>query len=103
MPVSNRFFTTVADYLNTERPAGVDTDRVFVTLKGPTRGEPLSVKGMEQVMRDARQHMLSDSRQWEGRRSRSPGEGTKDRCSVPPGLASCAETSEMVGSGRLQM
>ena len=54
VPVSNRFFTTLADYLNTERPAGADTDRVFTVLKGPTRGEPLSTKGMEQVMRDAR-------------------------------------------------
>lgn len=54
VPVSNRFFTTLADYLNTERPAGAGTDRVFTVLKGPTRGEPLSVKGMEQVMQDAR-------------------------------------------------
>lgn len=54
VPVSNRFFATLADYLNVERPAGITTDRVFVTLKGPTRGEPLSTKGMEQVMRDAR-------------------------------------------------
>ena len=36
VPVSNRFFTTLADYLNYERPEeGVTTDRVFVTLKGP--------------------------------------------------------------------
>jgi site-specific recombinase XerD len=54
VPVSIRFFATLADYLNYERPAGVTTDRVFVVLKGPTRGEPLSTKGMEQVMRDAR-------------------------------------------------
>lgn len=40
VPVSNRFFTTLADYLNCERPAGAGTDRVFVVSKGPTRGEP---------------------------------------------------------------
>jgi len=55
VPCSNRFFTTVADYLHAERPReAVFTDRVFVVLKGPNRGQPLSVKGLEQVMGDAR-------------------------------------------------
>jgi site-specific recombinase XerD len=35
VPVSTTFFTTVAGYLDTERPAGCGTDRVFVVLKGP--------------------------------------------------------------------
>jgi len=30
------FFATLADYLNSERPADATTDRVFVALKGPT-------------------------------------------------------------------
>lgn len=37
VPVSNRFVTSLADYLNHERPTGADTDRVFTVLKGPTR------------------------------------------------------------------
>jgi integrase/recombinase XerD len=38
IPISNTFFVAVGDYLRHERPRDVDTDRVFVTLKGPTRG-----------------------------------------------------------------
>jgi integrase/recombinase XerD len=54
VPVSTRFFTAVADYLNTERPAGSDTERVFVVLKGPRRGQPLSAKGLDEVLLAAR-------------------------------------------------
>ena len=54
MPVSSRFFTAVVAYLNTERPAGADTDRVFVVLKGPNRGKPLSAKGLDEVLTGAR-------------------------------------------------
>ena len=35
VPVSSRFFTAVAAYLDAERPADAGTDRVFVVLKGP--------------------------------------------------------------------
>ena len=35
VPVSPSFFATVAAYMDTERPAGLATDRVFVVLKGP--------------------------------------------------------------------
>ena len=36
VPVSpSSFFATVAAYMNTERPSGAATDRVFVVLKGP--------------------------------------------------------------------
>lgn len=38
VPVSQRFFTTLGDYLEHERPAG-KTTRVFVSLKGERRGE----------------------------------------------------------------
>src|SRR5215218_6628135 len=50
VPVSARFFAAVAAYLDTERPAGADTDRVFVVLKGPNRGQPLSAKGVDEVL-----------------------------------------------------
>lgn len=52
-PISNRFFETLAVYLNEERPES-STDRVFVVLKGPHRGQPLSATGLDQVMRGAR-------------------------------------------------
>jgi integrase/recombinase XerD len=54
VPISTTFFATVADYLNTERPADATTDRVFVALKGPTRGGPLSASGLDEVMVGAR-------------------------------------------------
>jgi integrase/recombinase XerD len=54
IPVSGRFFTAVADYLNTERPARIGTDRLFVALKGPRRGQPLSAKGMDEILTAAR-------------------------------------------------
>ena len=43
IPVSGRFFAAVAAYLDAERPPG--SDRVFVVLKGPHRGQPLTAKG----------------------------------------------------------
>ncbi len=54
VPVSSRFFAAVATYLESERPAGADTDRVFVVLKGPNRGRPLSAKGLDEVLGGAR-------------------------------------------------
>jgi site-specific recombinase XerD len=54
VPVSPRFFTTVAAYFDTERPPGADTDHVFVVLKGPNRGRPLSVRGLDEVLAGAR-------------------------------------------------
>jgi hypothetical protein len=54
IPVSGRFFAAVAAYLDTERPPGAGTDRVFVVLKGPRRGQPLSAKGMDVVLAAAR-------------------------------------------------
>ena len=53
VPVSGRFFAAVAAYLDTERPPG--SDRVFVVLKGPRRGQPLSARGMEEILSAARQ------------------------------------------------
>jgi len=54
IPVSGRFFAAVAAYLDAERPPGAATDRVFVVLKGPRRGQPLSAKGVEVVLAGAR-------------------------------------------------
>jgi integrase/recombinase XerD len=54
VPISPTFFSVVADYLNAERPGDAETDRVFVALKGPRRGWPLSVDGLDEVFSAAR-------------------------------------------------
>jgi integrase/recombinase XerD len=54
IPVSGRFFAVVAAYLDAERPPGAATGRVFMVLKGPRRGQPLSAKGVEVVLAAAR-------------------------------------------------
>jgi len=54
VPLSPSFFTTVAAYMNTERPPGAATDRVFVVLKGPNRGRPLSADGLDEIISGAR-------------------------------------------------
>jgi integrase/recombinase XerD len=54
IPVSGRFFAAVAAYLEGERPPGIGSDRVFVVLKGPRRGQPLSVRGMDEILAAAR-------------------------------------------------
>ncbi len=53
VPMSGRFFAAVGAYLDTERPRA-RTDRVFLVLKGPRRGQPLSAKGMDEVLAGAR-------------------------------------------------
>ncbi len=55
IPVSARFFTEVSAYLDAERPAGAGTDRVFVVLKGPRRGRPLSADGLDEILGGARE------------------------------------------------
>ncbi len=54
VPVSPSFFVTVASYMNTERPANAPTDRLFVVLKGPRRGQPLSIEGLDEIISAAR-------------------------------------------------
>jgi integrase len=54
VPVSPSFFATVAAYMNTERPANASTDRLFVALKGPRRGRPLSIDGLDEIISAAR-------------------------------------------------
>lgn len=55
VPISPTFFSTVADYMDTERPVASPTDRLFVVLKGPNRGRPLSVDGLDEVFSAARE------------------------------------------------
>jgi site-specific recombinase XerD len=54
IPMSAQFFTTVASYLDNERPLDAPTDRVFVVLKQPRRGGPLSVDGLDEILQGAR-------------------------------------------------
>jgi integrase/recombinase XerD len=55
IPVSGRFFASVASYLDIERPADAGTDHVFVVLKGGLRrGRPLSAAGLDQILDSAR-------------------------------------------------
>lgn len=54
VPLSTRFFTTVAAYLEIERPRPSSTDRVFVVLKGQRRGQPLSAPGLDEIVTGAR-------------------------------------------------
>ncbi len=51
VPVSGCFFRSVAAYLSSERPAEAITDRLFVVLKGPRRGRPLSDDGLDEILR----------------------------------------------------
>jgi site-specific recombinase XerD len=52
--ISARFFGSVSLYMQTERPENVSTDRLFVVLKGPRRGQPLSEDGLEEIIRAAK-------------------------------------------------
>jgi site-specific recombinase XerD len=54
VPLSPRFFLSVAAYLETERPRPSSTDRVFVVLKGPRRGQPLTAAGLDEIVTGAR-------------------------------------------------
>ncbi len=48
------FFTTLAAYLDDERPDVAADDHVFLVLKGPRRGQPLSVAGLDEIISGAR-------------------------------------------------
>ncbi len=54
VPAANRFFDALGAYLHDERPAGAGTDQVFVVLKGPRRGLPLSAEGLDEILDGAR-------------------------------------------------
>jgi integrase/recombinase XerD len=56
LPMSPRFFASVAAYLDAERPTDdVDAEFVFVVLKGTNRRQHLSPKGLEEILRGARE------------------------------------------------
>lgn len=54
VPVSQRFFTTLASYLATERPDPAADDHIFLVLKGSRRGQPLSAAGLDEIVAGAR-------------------------------------------------
>jgi site-specific recombinase XerD len=55
VPLSPTFFATVARYMDHERPPDTTNDSLFVALKGEHRGRPLSVPGLDQIIRGARE------------------------------------------------
>ena len=59
IPVSTRFFRSLGRYLELERPAPgdgqEDPEAVFLVLKGPRRGRPLTADGLDQIVLGARQ------------------------------------------------
>jgi integrase/recombinase XerD len=54
VPISARFFGSLARYLEGERSPLSSTDRLFVVLKGPRRGQPLSAAGLDEIIVGAR-------------------------------------------------
>ena len=54
VPVVPGFFLLLASYLAHERPTDAAHDLVFVVLKGPHRGRPLTPAGLDQVLDGAR-------------------------------------------------
>src|SRR4029434_11290047 len=52
VPMSARFFTSLASYLTDERPS-TPTEHVFVVLKGPRRGNPLTAAGLDEIVSGA--------------------------------------------------
>lgn len=54
VPVVASFFDLLAAYLADERPDDAVDDHVFVVLKGPHRGRPLTAAGLDQVLHGAR-------------------------------------------------
>lgn len=55
VPLAGSFFVVLGAYLDGERPADAPTDRVFVVLKGPRRGHPLSAAGVDEILSGARE------------------------------------------------
>ena len=54
VPAAGWFFDELGAYLHDERPATAATDWVFVVLKGPRRGLPLSAEGLDEILDGAR-------------------------------------------------
>ena len=99
VPLSPTFFSTVARYMDHERPE-TTSDALFVALKGTPRGQPLSIPGLAQIIRDARRHAelshgtchelrhtcLPATRGGHGHRSH-PGPGRTPLHHLDPGLS----------------
>jgi hypothetical protein len=43
--------SAMSPYLETERPADAGTEQLFVVLKRPRRGQPLTAAGLDEVLR----------------------------------------------------
>ncbi len=54
IPMSAQFFQSISSYLSLERLGDAVSDRLFVSLRGARRGEPLSIDGLEQIVRAAK-------------------------------------------------
>jgi len=54
VPVSARFFASLAEYLAAERPPESATRQLFVVVKGARRGQPLLAAGLDQILDGAR-------------------------------------------------
>ncbi|MFD9669882.1 tyrosine-type recombinase/integrase [Rhodococcus sp. NPDC059968] len=54
VPVTSAFFTSLGSYLDGERPPGAATDHVFLVLKRPRRGSPLTAAGLDEILSGAR-------------------------------------------------
>ena len=52
--MADRFFAAVGDYLARRTARRRATDRLFVVLKGPRRGQPLSAEGVDEIFAGAR-------------------------------------------------
>jgi len=50
VPVLGRFFEALGEYLACQRPPRELSDAYFVVLKGPRRGMPLTVAGLDEVI-----------------------------------------------------
>ena len=57
IPISGRFFRSLGEYLERERPSDAPTVGVFVVLKGPRRGQALSADGLDEIVRYTRQRV----------------------------------------------
>jgi integrase/recombinase XerD len=55
VPISQTFFASVATYLSHERPTDAVSDYLFVVLKGPRRGDSLSIDWLDQILCSARE------------------------------------------------
>lgn len=54
VPVTSAFFTSLGSYLDSERPPDAATDHVFLVLKRPRRGNPLTAAGLDEILSGAR-------------------------------------------------